>query len=259
MAPINRKLGFTLIEMSIVIAIIGLIIGGVLVGQDLIRISQIRSTISQIEQIRTAMNTFRVKYNCVPGDCSAATNFFGTDSLGCPAGGGDAGTCNGDGNGVISDINYSNNGQEVYRGWQQMGTDYANLIPGKYTGISGPLKFKPLPDINSPRAKIREDGVLSIYYLGSNAGSAYFFPSNYQHTIELFAHLGTDNVGIFIPSEAYAVDQKMDDGLPAFGSVMGQPQSADNIPCSTTSDPLTARYDTADNSFKCGLIFKLGF
>ena len=43
--------GFTLIEMSIVLVIIGLVVGGVLVGQDLIRAAYERAQISQIENI----------------------------------------------------------------------------------------------------------------------------------------------------------------------------------------------------------------
>ena len=68
--------GFTLIELSIVLVIIGLLVGGVLEGQDLIKAAQIRSTISQFEQFDAAVNTFRTKYNNLPGDVVNGTNFF---------------------------------------------------------------------------------------------------------------------------------------------------------------------------------------
>src|ERR1035441_8304528 len=60
--------GFTLIEMAIVLVIIGLIVGGVLVGQDLIKAAEVRAQISQIEKYNTAVNTFRGKYDALPGD-----------------------------------------------------------------------------------------------------------------------------------------------------------------------------------------------
>src|SRR3984885_3925644 len=63
---------FTLIELSIVLVIIGLIVGGVLVGQDLIKAAEIRATVSQIEKYNTAANTFQTKYNALPGDVPAA-------------------------------------------------------------------------------------------------------------------------------------------------------------------------------------------
>jgi prepilin-type N-terminal cleavage/methylation domain-containing protein len=50
-----RNQGFTLIEVSIVIVVIGLIFGGVLLGRDLITAAQVRSTISQIEEYNTAI------------------------------------------------------------------------------------------------------------------------------------------------------------------------------------------------------------
>lgn len=84
--------------MSIVLVIIGLIVGGVLVGQDLIRAAGVRATISQIEKYNTAVNTFRGKYGALPGDLNASVaTQFGFAARGPFAG-------EGDGNGVIEGI-----------------------------------------------------------------------------------------------------------------------------------------------------------
>jgi prepilin-type N-terminal cleavage/methylation domain-containing protein len=64
----DSKAGFTLIELSIVLVIIGLLVGGVLAGQDLIRAAGARSTLAQIESFQRAKNTFREKYGGIPGD-----------------------------------------------------------------------------------------------------------------------------------------------------------------------------------------------
>jgi prepilin-type N-terminal cleavage/methylation domain-containing protein len=69
---LKHEEGFTLVELSIVLVIIGLIIGGVLVGQDMIKAAEIRSTVSQIQSYDTAANTFRDKYEYVPGDVAAS-------------------------------------------------------------------------------------------------------------------------------------------------------------------------------------------
>lgn len=81
--------GFTLVELSIVLVIIGLVIGGVLVGKELIRAADIRANIADIEKLKTTINTFRLKYNCLPGDCLNATDYFSSVS-------------NGDGDGVYT-------------------------------------------------------------------------------------------------------------------------------------------------------------
>lgn len=95
--------GFTLIEMSVVLVIIGLIVGGILVGQNLIRAAQVRGAISELDKIKVAVTTFRTKYDCLPGDCGNITMFFPQDTS-CPNTTGSASattTCNGNGNGSI--------------------------------------------------------------------------------------------------------------------------------------------------------------
>ncbi len=92
-AQASPKNGFTLIELSIVLVVIGLIVGGVLVGQGLIKAVTLRSVLKQQEQFRTAAATFRDKYGCVPGDCTNASSFGFTSGSSVPI--------NGDGNGII--------------------------------------------------------------------------------------------------------------------------------------------------------------
>lgn len=67
--------GFTLIELSIALVIISLVIGGVLVGNDLIKSAGNRAFVSQLERYNAAVNTFKTKYNCLPGDCTGVTAY----------------------------------------------------------------------------------------------------------------------------------------------------------------------------------------
>ena len=127
--------GFTLIELSIVLVIIGFIVGGILVGKDLINSAATRQQIAQITQFQSAVYTFKGKYDGqIPGDMSkseAAMYGFTTRS-------GIQGR--GDNNGLIEGYN-SNNGypeeSDIFSGetalfWNDLAT--AKLIPGNYVG-----------------------------------------------------------------------------------------------------------------------------
>lgn len=85
----KRQEGFTLIELSIVLVIIGLIVGGVLVGQDLITAAQSRKLLSSTQAIDVAINTFRVKYGEKPGDMRSPSRIGFTTCTGPYAGNGD--------------------------------------------------------------------------------------------------------------------------------------------------------------------------
>ena len=99
---LTNKYGFTLIEASIVLIIIGLVLGGIITGIDLISAAAVRSQISQIEGYNSAVRTFQAKYGYLPGDMPdpPASN-YGFLQRGVIASGGSTICGHGDGNGVI--------------------------------------------------------------------------------------------------------------------------------------------------------------
>lgn len=68
--------GFTLIELAVVLVVIGLVAGGVLIGQNLVKSAKLRNDIALIKEIELAATTFKLKYSCLPGDCVNVTQFF---------------------------------------------------------------------------------------------------------------------------------------------------------------------------------------
>ena len=81
--------GFTLVELSIVLVIVGLLMGGVLVGRDLVRKAQLRTVLTDLEEVQSATRLFSEQYNALPGDIPNATDYW-------PSAGGDgmvSGTC----------------------------------------------------------------------------------------------------------------------------------------------------------------------
>jgi prepilin-type N-terminal cleavage/methylation domain-containing protein len=227
----TRRQGFTLIELSIVLVIIGLIVGGVLVGQSLIAAAGVRATISQIEKYNTAVNTFREKYGGLPGDLNASlATQFGFAARGVFAG-------EGDGNGVIEGVAANSAGQnwgtlenigETTMFWVDF--SQAKLIDGSFSSASSATTLSNYsPDAVFPQAKMGGGNYIYVWSGGWSMGGS---PS---------ASDGINYFGIIAPSastnftfgggatywspgltvqQAYGIDKKIDDGLPQSGNVM---------------------------------------
>lgn len=245
--------GFTLIELSIVLVIIGLIVGGVLVGTNLIYAARLQKAASSITQLNSAAQTFRTKYDCLPGDCANATTFFGVWN-------GATGTWNGNGDGVIGmyGFNYQANGVEANLFWQHLylaGLSTFNITySGGYVAFSGGVER-----CNFGYPCFLDDGTADLLVAGGadNAGdhanvgpnywwisSDYSAPASGFHGAlypsGVYAPLSTNQPGL-IPSDAYAIDTKIDDGLPLTG----------NMQDVLTENYLYALPDTTSNQWGC--------
>src|SRR3954469_2085874 len=72
----NKKdqAGFTLVEIAIVLVIIGLLLGGILKGQEMITQAKIKNVISDFSGVSAAYNGYQDRYRALPGDDANAAS-----------------------------------------------------------------------------------------------------------------------------------------------------------------------------------------
>ena len=225
----NKNLGFTLIEMSIVLIIIGLIVGGVLAGKNMIAAANMRAQITELQKYKTAVKLFDELYKGIPGDINNAQTLFG-----------DA-TANGNGNGFLeaatsrTDLLTPDNGwydgerphffiqlylakliNQPFDGSSNLGTGYPRNILNKNTGMfaSGPWNDAS----NGGNDMYANTGTLitSNLYLAVNIANPSLF--NVNGSTNGSSH--NDYVGIFTSAEMWEMERKIDDTVPSTGKIL---------------------------------------
>lgn len=248
----NKKSGFTLVELAIVLVIIGLIIGGVLTGADLIKAATVRSVVTDVEKINSAATTFRNKYNGLPGDLlnTKATDF--TLNAATNDGNRNGAAGKGDGNGIIEACAASANGLgcETALFWKDL--SFASLIAGQYNTYTSAAGAPAVGTLATyvPKTKLRDTALITVYnaagrnYLaigsGSNAAAAVGAAGAITYN--------TDSASAAVtPLEARNIDDKVDDGAALTGTMTA------NAAVASPTDPTSLAAAVASGNNKCVL------
>jgi prepilin-type N-terminal cleavage/methylation domain-containing protein len=199
MVVVMNNKGFSLVEISIGLVVVGLLVSGVFAGQALIKSARLKSVISDLQNYTTAVNAFYDQFGYWPGDFPNAHAIWACGNGVAPTG------CNGNGNGVIESAS-PNAGTEQGRTWQHLAL--ANMVPGNFDGTTKP--------------KSKYSG--GFYSMSSETifgytGIAIAFGAN--NTTSLSATNGLLSV-----LDAQNIDRKIDDGVANTGFLMAA--SGDN-------------------------------
>jgi prepilin-type N-terminal cleavage/methylation domain-containing protein len=253
----TNKGAFTLVELAIVIVIIGLLVGGVLTGQELVKQAKLRKFIKINESFIAANTTFYGKYNAIPGDMHNATRFF--DQTECEDLTYNTIPCNSTGtnaaNGLV-DGSWASNGSDSMRYWIHLRlSKILNCVPdswassgyqdysycningaggnqGKITAVAGTdsvfnVAIRPMPGPSTGRISI-----------GANNYFVYFGSTP-----------GTWNGAIVSAQDAYNIDSKIDDGKPMSGKFL----AGTGIATATSECIENNEYNMVSDSLSCAL------
>lgn len=238
----NINSGFTLIELSIVLVIMGLLTSAVVAGRELIKAAEIKATISEIETYKIAVDNFNNHYEGLPGDLNNATSFW-TGGV----------TANGNNDGRIGNGNASDD-TEPYYAWDQL--SLARLIGGSFTGAG----TSAVVGTNVPESGNMKGAGYSLSFFtapfsyADNLGRS--FRGNY---IVLGKGNGSDNylsAAAINVDTAFSIDRKVDDGTPDYGKVLGGTGGNGSGSCVTGSAP-AIEYNTTNNGMACIILFAI--
>lgn len=289
--PLARRscAGVTLVELSIVLVILALIIGAVVGGRALIDSSKERAFISEVQSYISAVESFRGKYEYLPGDLPNATDYWGAVDSGDGLGTDctqvttnfTRSTCNGNGDGSIRWVNDATYHYEIFSMWKHLVSAgfLTGSFHGGYSGTHSITSF--VPGSSIPESKYyKPSGYaagFSLLYIGTphDAGSTSMYDGTAKHVMffgaDAFPRFGTIAKAI-TPHQAWGIDSKMDDGLPARGAVKTTrrgftygttPICSGSLTCTdvcaTTDIEATAQYDLDVNTIECSLYFFQNF
>ncbi len=191
----KRNQGFTLVEIAIVLVIIGLLLGGILKGQEMITQAKIKNSIADFSGISAAYHGYQDRYRSLPGDDTGATRWTGAVA--------------GTGNGVLSGLyNSQTDTDETRKWWDHLRR--AGFVAG--SGYQQPLNA-------------------FTGMIGVQTGDGAATPST---ALGGFAGLLVCSANV-PDKVAIAMDTQMDDGLIDKGSVRAQLQTAPNPAIATAA------------------------
>ena len=211
----NNNKAFSLIELSIVLIIIGLLIAGITGGQSLIGSAKIQSLIKEITEYKQVSYLFQIQKGRLPGDLNNdgkigynSGEAYDDNSFG--------------GNYVSSNINYGLPSDRVGFFVELYINKMISFEPKKHTPSTARLEWD---NGGSPKSKISEDSSYQFQWAQSCGYDKTFFKNDFccnGGCNDFIVHNKTDSAKHLIsPDLAGKLDKKLDDGIYNQGKIRG--------------------------------------
>lgn len=245
----KKESGFTLVELAIVMIIIGLLIGGILKGQELIANARIAAAVSQLKGVDSAVSTFRDAYNAFPGDMTAANAAARIPNCA-------AAPCNTGGN---ADGRLANAPSVVPTLALEGDIFWAQLAAADIMGGIVPQAAAIALGQSHPEFEIGAGlraGYIGTGALANRTAAAAGRAGHYIGTGNLGAISGSGVASFALsPGQAFRIDTRIDDGQPNTGSVMGAGAAAAGGCASAGA--VTGVYNTALDQALCDIYMRI--
>lgn len=207
--------GFTLVEMAIVLVIIGLIVGGILKGEEIVNNGRVKTQVAQIDSVKAAVSTFQDIYGFFPGDFKASQQFV------------TATTWDGNEDGIVNDqanvgtvaADNVKAGNEMSYVWVQM--TYANLLGG--ATINGAASTAAAQFPGKMPGSFLFFGDFSYASANPNLTAAGTGITNFGGKfvrIQTNADITNAPTPAIRGTDAAQIDKKYDDGVPSTGTIL---------------------------------------
>lgn len=241
----SRDAGFTLVELAIVMLVIGLLIGGILKGQEMIKQGRIKATINQMKSYSAGFVSFQDKYGAMPGDMANATGRLPDCAV--------ATQCfDGDGNGLIGNpADPLDMAQAGFNGVPEVETAmfWRHMLLADFIGGVQPGIDPTDPAWNATHPVTPLGGGFSVGFNGGAAGTPNIARTG--NMIYIMRNLTPPHGAVLNVTEAAQIDLILDDGKPNSGTVVADQQAAG---CKA-GDALTDDWDWTNKNLRNCEIF----
>ena len=250
--------GFTLVELSIVIVIIGFLVAGIAAGANLVKQAQLRSVISDFQSFQTGYNGFVGRFNAAPGDLSVATTYWTTaGTTPCASAAPNEVMCNGDGDGLIEAATDATD--EVAATWKHL--QLAGFVGAGIATLSAAVPADLVVGVNTPTSKVTGAGyILSSSTNLARTGAAANFglganSTNYAIIARPITASFNLIAGAVKAEDAYNLDLKLDDGVingtNFTGATSGRVRALDDSGAAANACATTNNYTVANQTTAC--------